>query len=197
MNGVEIPKVATLNNVNIFPMFEILPNLWNPLEVVRVRNGLYQSVECGGGGNCFFHTISCGLNQRGVFISYTEQREMLCDQLDVETNASYFQSILGATPNEIVPHLGHLEHHCPSGLGWNILTENQTWRDWGSYLRQDGRWAGGLEIVPMNFCLWLYGIRASVNLWKDDIKILCEDHLLPETILIMLRNNHFTLLRKM
>ena len=29
----------------------------------------------------------------------------------------------------------------------SALTQRWNWQDWGVYLREDGRWAGGLEIV--------------------------------------------------
>ena len=121
---------------------------------------------------------------------------MLSDWLSDFENARAFESIFGATPRDIIPFLGHLAHHCPSELGWTALTENWNWQDWGIYIGEDGRWAGGLEITPMNLCFQLYGINSNVNLWKKDIRLLCKETLNSQTILIMFSNNHFQYLKE-
>ena len=89
-----------------------------------------------------------------------------------------------------------MAHHCPSKDGWDALTLNWDWSDWGVYLKEDGRWAGGLEVSAMNMCLQLPGIDKNVNIWKKDINYLCEDRLDENTILLMLSYNHFTYLRE-
>ena len=112
-------------------------------------------------------------------------------QLSQPTSAASFQVIYGATPNDIVPYIGHLSHHCPSAEGWSAVTQNWNLQDWGNYLRVDGRWAGGLEIAPMNMCFQQYYIKNTVIVWKWDICFLCEEYLQNNTIVLMLSNNHF------
>ena len=128
--------------------------------------------------------------------THTELRQMVSDQLCQPDNAASFQVIYDASPNEIVPYIGHLSHHCPSSDGWSLLTQNWTQIDWGNYLRVDGRWAGGLEIVPMNMCFQQYDINNTINIWKKDISFLCEDYLENNTIVLMLSQNHFTYLQE-
>ena len=161
-----------------------------------MRNKEYQSIDCGAGGNCFFHAISRGLEEYNIIRSYVELRKMVSDWFCDASNAELFRHVFGTTPNEIVPHLGHMAHHCPSKEGWAAYTRNWNWQDWGKYLSHDGRWAGGLEIRAMNLCFQLFDIPNTVNIWKKDIQFLCEDKLDSMTILLMLNNNHFTLLKQ-
>ena len=163
---------------------------------ITIRGKQYTSIECGGGGNCFFHSISRGLQEYNIVITHIELRKILTDWLKDSENAATFNMIFGASPHDIVPYLGHLSHHCPSEEGWHVLTEGWNWQDWGSYLSLDGRWAGGLEISPMNSCFEMHGINSNVNLWKNDINLLCENTINKRTIIIMLNNNHFTYLKE-
>lgn len=197
VNKVFLPKSKQIflpksKQILFKPIAKPIPIIYKEI----VRNKEFEVIECGGGGNCFFHAISRGLQENNIILSYVELRQMLSDWLADFDNAREFEYIFGATPRDIVPFLGHLDHHCPSAIGWTALTENWTWQDWGIYLREDGRWAGGLEITPMNLCFKLYGINSNVNLWKKDIHLLCEETLNSNTILIMLSNNHFQYLKE-
>ena len=191
LNHIDADKSDVTPNVKIIPL---------PIQnfnTVFVRGKRYTVYDCGGAGNCFFHAISFGLEMYRICRTHVELRKMLSDWLKDSDNATWFNHSFGATPNEIIPHLGHLSHHCPSPDGWSVLTKHWNWQDWGEYLSIDGRWAGGLELSPMNLCLNLHGINNNVNLWKRDIELLCENQLNSNTILLMLSNNHFTYLREM
>ena len=170
---------------------------FSPSNKVTIRNRVFESIDCGGAGNCFFHCISRGLEKYGIQRTHSELRQMVSDWLAEPNNEASFQVIYGATPNDIIPHIGHLEHHCPSAEGWRAPTQRWNWQDWGIYLREDGRWAGGLEIVPMNSCFQLMEINNTVNLFKRDINFLCENYLEDNTIVLMLYQNHFTYLREL
>lgn len=121
---------------------------------------------------------------------------MLSDWFLDADYAETFRVLYDTSPNDIVPFLGHMAHHCPSQAGWFVYTQNWSWQNWGEYLSHDGRWAGGLEIGALNMCFELFDISHNVNIWKSDISFLCEDKLDSNTILIMLRNNHFTFLKE-
>ena len=183
--------LSSVENTNVTSN-EKSPYLLFNSNVQTIRSKRFVSIECGGDGNCFFKSISRGLENYGIMRTHEELRKMLSDQLSQPTNAASFQVIYGATPNDIVPYIGHLSHHCPSAEGWSVLQQNWNQQDWGNYLRVDGRWAGGLEIVPMNMCFQQYYIKNTVNVWKRDICFLCEEYLENNTIVLMLSNNHFT-----
>ena len=163
---------------------------------VIVRGKQYQNLDCGAGGNCFFHAVSRGLREYNIIVTHTELRTMLSDWFADAGNAHMFRTVYNCKPNDIVPFLGHLAHHCPSDAGQAAYTLNWSWQQQGEYLSHDGRWAGGLEAGALNMCFALYGIECNVNLWKSDINFLCEDKLDSETILLMLSNNHFTYLKE-
>ena len=197
INFYQLKPVSKFTNKQLNPCHaKLIPNIINNIEKVSIRNKQFQVIDCGGGGNCFFHAISRGLQERNINRSFLELRQMLSDWFSDFDNARSFKIMFGASPAEIVPFLGHLAHHCPSKDGWEALTENWSWQDWGGYLRQDGRWAGGLEITPINLCFQDNGIDINVNLWKKDISLLCEETLESNTILLMLSYNHFYYLKE-
>ena len=122
---------------------------------------------------------------------------MLGEWLEVEDNAIKFQHHIRVMPVDIIPYLGHMADHCPSERGWYYLTQNWTWRDWGCYIKVQGRWAGGLEVSAFNMCLPLYGITVKLNVWMHAFSYLCENVLDTNTVLIMLYINHYTYLRRL
>ena len=59
--------------------------------------------------------------------------------MEDEDNSRNLTILMKATPGDIIINLQHMIDQCSCQEGWFTLTENWTWRDWGIYLKTQGR----------------------------------------------------------
>ena len=70
--------LSSVENINVTSN-EKSPYLLFNSNVQTIRSKRFVSIECGGDGNCFFKSISRGLENYGIMRTHEELRKMLSD----------------------------------------------------------------------------------------------------------------------